>query len=83
MKRTHPNIIKDILSVQLAKKSGESVLYGVNDWIPVAEITFRTEQAEEAIKRIKEEVPDMLVGAGTVLTVEQVEQAVKAGAELT
>lgn len=49
--------------------------------IPVAEITFRTEQAEEAIRRIKEEIPDMLVGAGTVLTVEQVDQAVKAGAE--
>lgn len=49
--------------------------------IPVAEITFRTEQAEEAIRRIAKELPDMLVGAGTVLTTEQVDRAVNAGAK--
>jgi len=49
--------------------------------IPVAEITFRTEQAEEAITRITKELPDMLVGAGTVLTIEQADRAVKAGAK--
>lgn len=49
--------------------------------LPLAEVTFRTDRAEEAIRRIKKEVPDMLVGAGTVLTVEQVDQAVGAGAE--
>jgi len=48
--------------------------------IPVAEITFRTAQAEEAIARITKELPDMLVGAGTVLTTEQADRAVKAGA---
>ena len=48
--------------------------------LPVAEITFRTEAAEEAIKRLSGEVPDMLVGAGTVLTVDQVRKAVAAGA---
>lgn len=49
--------------------------------IPCAEVTFRTEQAEEAIKRMAEEVPEMLVGAGTVLTEEQADRAVNAGAK--
>lgn len=48
--------------------------------LPAAEITFRTEQAEEAIRRIAEQVPEMLVGAGTVLTTEQADKAAKAGA---
>jgi 2-dehydro-3-deoxyphosphogluconate aldolase/(4S)-4-hydroxy-2-oxoglutarate aldolase len=48
--------------------------------IPCAEITFRTAQGDEAIRRIKAEVPDILVGAGTVLTAEQVDRAVDAGA---
>ena len=49
--------------------------------IPVAEITFRTTQAAEAIAKITSEVPEMLVGAGTVLNTEQVDAAVKAGAK--
>ena len=48
--------------------------------IDAAEITFRTAAAEEAIRLISEEVPDMLVGAGTVLTTDQTERAVHAGA---
>lgn len=49
--------------------------------IPVAEVTFRTAQAEEAIAKISKEIPDMLVGAGTVLTTEQVDKAINAGAK--
>ena len=45
-----------------------------------AEITFRTAAAAEAIHRITDEISEMLVGAGTVLTVQQAEQAVGAGA---
>ena len=48
--------------------------------IPCAEITFRTPSAAEAIRKIADECPEMLVGAGTVLTVQQAEQAVQAGA---
>ncbi|GAB4375267.1 MAG: hypothetical protein Kow009_10620 [Spirochaetales bacterium] len=48
--------------------------------LPVAEVTFRTSAAEESIRRISKEVPGMLVGAGTVLTVEQVKKATAAGA---
>lgn len=45
------------------------------------EITFRTLAAEEAIKIIHKEYPKLLVGAGTVLTIEQVDKAVRAGAK--
>lgn len=47
--------------------------------LPVAEITFRTECAAEAIKLLREARPDMLVGAGTVINREQVRQAKAAG----
>ena len=49
--------------------------------VPVAEVTFRAEGADRAIRLMKEARPDMIVGAGTVLTVEQVDRAVDAGAE--
>lgn len=49
--------------------------------LPCAEVTFRTDAAEESIRRICESFPDMLVGAGTVLTTKQVERAHKAGAK--
>lgn len=49
--------------------------------LPVAEITFRTSAAEESILRISRAYPDMLIGAGTVLTAKQAEAAAKAGAK--
>ena len=49
--------------------------------LPVAEVTFRTDAAAESIRIMKEKFPQMLVGAGTVLTTEQVDRAVDAGAE--
>ena len=49
--------------------------------IPCAEVTFRTAEAEEAIKRMAAEVPELIVGAGTVLTTEQADRAVAAGAK--
>ena len=49
--------------------------------LPCAEVTFRTEAAEESIHIISEKYPEMLVGAGTVLTTEQVDRAVAAGAK--
>ncbi len=48
--------------------------------LPCAEVTFRTSAAEEAIRILSEECPQMLIGAGTVLTTEQVDRAVGAGA---
>lgn len=48
--------------------------------LPVAEITFRTDAAEAAIRILSREMPGLLVGAGTVLTVDNVKRAVDAGA---
>ncbi len=49
--------------------------------LPITEITFRTSAAEESIKILTGELPNLLVGAGTVLTIEQVKKAISAGAK--
>ena len=49
--------------------------------LPCAEVTFRTEAAEECIRIMSEKFPEMFVGAGTILTTEQVDRAVAAGAK--
>ncbi len=49
--------------------------------LPCAEVTFRTAAAKESIAIMRKEFPEMLVGAGTVLTVEQVDEALEAGAQ--
>ena len=61
-----------------AKPLGQALCEG---GLPCAEVTFRTDAAEESIRIMSEEFPDMLVGAGTVLTTEQVDRAVNAGAK--
>ena len=53
----------------------------IDGGLPAAEITFRTACAAEAIKNITEAYPEMLVGAGTVLTCEQVDAAIAAGSK--
>ena len=68
------------------------VLERVEDSVPLAkallkggidlmEITFRTECAAECISIISKEVPDMTVGAGTIINIEQAVRAVESGAE--
>lgn len=49
--------------------------------LPCAEVTFRTDAAEESIRIMSEQFPEMLIGAGTVLTTDQVDRAVAAGAK--
>ena len=49
--------------------------------IPVAEVTFRAAGADTAIRLMKEACPEILVGAGTVLTTEHIDKAIAAGAE--
>ena len=49
--------------------------------VPVAEITFRAAGADQAIRAMREAFPDMLVGAGTVLTRAQIDAAQDAGAQ--
>lgn len=66
------NDVKDALPL------GKALMEG---GLPAAEVTFRTEAAEEAIRIMAANFPDMLVGAGTVLTKDQVDRAVNAGAK--
>ncbi len=49
--------------------------------VPVAEVTFRAAGAAEAIRLMSQAAPEMLVGAGTVLTTDQIDQALEAGAK--
>ena len=49
--------------------------------LPCAEITFRTDAAEEAIRQITKAFPNMLIGTGTVLTTRQADRAIDAGAQ--
>ncbi len=53
----------------------------IDGGLPAAEITFRTKCAAEAIRNITKTYPEMLVGAGTVLTTEQVDAAIAAGSK--
>ncbi|WP_112479387.1 bifunctional 4-hydroxy-2-oxoglutarate aldolase/2-dehydro-3-deoxy-phosphogluconate aldolase [Vibrio variabilis] len=53
----------------------------VDNGMPCAEITFRTECAADAISAMRQAYPEMLIGAGTVLTNEQVDQAIEAGVD--
>ncbi|WP_426350361.1 bifunctional 4-hydroxy-2-oxoglutarate aldolase/2-dehydro-3-deoxy-phosphogluconate aldolase [Alloiococcus sp. CFN-8] len=66
-----------INNVNDAIKLGEALCEG---GLPIAEITFRTSSAEGAIKEISKNIPEMLVGAGTVINLEQAKRALDAGA---
>src|SRR5665647_376241 len=61
-----------------ATEAAEAILAGGLD---IMEITMRTKAALDCIKKVREKFPDMLVGAGTVRSVQQASDAVKAGAE--
>ncbi len=64
------------------KKDAEPLAKALVDGgLPCAEVTFRTAAAEETIRIMSEKFPDMLVGAGTVLTTEQADRAAAAGAK--
>lgn len=65
-------------SVTMAEPLGNALVKG---GLPVAEVTFRADRAAQAIYQMKTTVPDLLVGAGTVLTKEQAADAIAAGAE--
>lgn len=53
----------------------------VENGLPCAEVTFRTEAAAESIRLMRAAYPEMLIGAGTVLTTTQVDQAIEAGVD--
>jgi 2-dehydro-3-deoxyphosphogluconate aldolase/(4S)-4-hydroxy-2-oxoglutarate aldolase len=79
--RIHELGIVPVVKIEKAADAlplGQALLAG---GLPLAEITFRTSAAEASIKHLSQELPELLVGAGTVLTVDQVKRAVSAGAQ--
>lgn len=73
--------IVPVVVIEDASKAAELAEALCEGGIDCAEVTFRTDAAAEAIRLMKQARPDMLVGAGTVLTAEQVDRAMAAGAE--
>jgi len=70
-----------VVAIEEAKDSlalGEALIAG---GLPCAEITFRTAAAEESIQTLSRAFPEMLIGAGTVLTIDQAKRAVDGGAQ--
>ncbi|USD67285.1 bifunctional 4-hydroxy-2-oxoglutarate aldolase/2-dehydro-3-deoxy-phosphogluconate aldolase [Vibrio sp. SCSIO 43136] len=73
-----------VIPVIAINKAEDAIPLGralVENGMPCAEITFRTECAAEAIRLMRKEFPEMLIGAGTILTNEQVDEAVDAGVD--
>lgn len=68
--------VVELDSSEAALPLGKALMAG---GLPVAEITFRSAPAAESIGILRERIPEMLVGAGTVLDIDQVEQAHRAG----
>ncbi len=77
----HETRIIPVLKIRDAKKAVPLARALQEGGLPAAEVTFRTEAAEEAIRSIARELPEVCVCAGTVLTPQQAEQAVNAGAK--
>lgn len=65
-------------SLDEARKVSQALLEG---GLPAIELTLRTPVAMEALAMLKRELPDIVIGAGTVLTVEQMKQSIDAGAD--
>lgn len=68
-----------VIRLQQAADAVQTAQALLKGGIAAAEVTFRTDAAEESIRRIAEEVPEVLIGAGTVLAVDQARRAVEAG----
>ena len=75
------SLIVPVVVLEDAKDAKPLAKALVNGGLPCAEVTFRTAAAAESIKIMATEYPDMLVGAGTVLTTAQVDLAVESGAK--
>lgn len=82
------NVMKKIeelklIPVVIIKNSKNAILLGqalIEAGLPIIEITFRTQAAEQSISDLTNEISDLFVGAGTVLKIDQVKKAVRAGA---
>ena len=81
LKRIQKVGIVPVVVLEDAKDAAPLAKALIEGGLPCAEVTFRTACAEECIKIMHEEYPELLLGAGTVLTTEQVDRAAAAGAE--
>ncbi|MBL4239400.1 bifunctional 4-hydroxy-2-oxoglutarate aldolase/2-dehydro-3-deoxy-phosphogluconate aldolase [Vibrio fluvialis] len=70
-----------VIAIKDANKAVKLAEVLIENGLPCAEVTFRTEQAALAMKNMREAFPDMLICAGTVLTTAQVDQAIEAGVD--
>lgn len=80
-KRIHDIGIVPVIKIDNASDALPLAKALIDGGLPVAEVTFRTEAGKDAIKIMSDNFPDMLVGAGTVLTTQQVDEAIAAGAK--
>ena len=81
MREIYLNGIVPAVKIKDAEKAVPVAKAIARGGVSIIEITFRSDAAAEAISRISKECPDMLVGAGTILTREQVDAAIAAGAK--
>lgn len=70
-----------VIAIKDARKAVKLAEVLIENGLPCAEVTFRTDEAALAIKNMREAFPDMLIGAGTVLTTAQVDEAIDAGVD--
>ncbi|WP_022941921.1 bifunctional 4-hydroxy-2-oxoglutarate aldolase/2-dehydro-3-deoxy-phosphogluconate aldolase [Psychromonas hadalis] len=70
-----------VIAIKDASKAVKLAQVLIENGLPCAEITFRTEQAALAMKNMRAAYPEMLIAAGTVLTSQQVDQAIDAGVD--
>ncbi|MGR5001982.1 bifunctional 4-hydroxy-2-oxoglutarate aldolase/2-dehydro-3-deoxy-phosphogluconate aldolase [Vibrio celticus] len=70
-----------VIAIKDASKASKLAEVLIENGLPCAEVTFRTEQAFDAIKAMRDAFPEMLIGSGTVLTTEQVDQSIEAGVD--
>ncbi len=81
LQKIHDIGIVPVIAIEDANKAVPLARALAKGGLNAAEVTFRTAAAEEAIRAIVKEVPEMIVGAGTVLTKEQADRAIDAGAQ--
>lgn len=73
--------VMPVIQIEDAKDAVKLAQVLNDNGLPAAEITFRSEAAAESIRLIREAYPDLVLCAGTVLTAEQVDKAIEAGAD--
>jgi len=81
IKRIHEIGIIPVIAIDDAEKAIPLCNTLCKGGLPAAEITFRTEAGQKAIELVSKNCPDVLVGAGTVLSVDQCKKAIAAGAK--